>query len=152
MLQRKGKYIIYSYSHSYIAKGKRFPCVYFSILNIILHTRLRQGSEHISSFVQLRASVPAHWSQTMTAQPPIYFEQNDPYSRTSGNDRFMKTYLIISFLILMNFVRNEKYLIIDRSAFQLPNEKIWISNRGTEFDEKDRRERKERSKTRRCIE
>ena len=53
-------------------------------LDIVLWTRLRQGSEHISSFVQLRASVPAHWSQTMTAQPPIYFELNDPYSRTSG--------------------------------------------------------------------
>ena len=52
------------------------------VLNSI---RFGQGGEHISSFVQLRASVPAHWSQPLTAKPPITFELYDPYSRTSGN-------------------------------------------------------------------
>ena len=37
-----------------------------------------------SSFVQIRGSVPGHWSQPMTAKPPIYFEMHDPYGRTSG--------------------------------------------------------------------
>jgi len=41
-------------------------------------------SGHISSFVQIRGSVPGHWSQPMTAKPPIFFELHDPYSRTSG--------------------------------------------------------------------
>ena len=38
----------------------------------------------ISSFVQVRGSVPGHWSQPMTAKPPIFFEMHDPYGRTSG--------------------------------------------------------------------
>ena len=48
----------------------------------------------ISSFVQMRGSVPGHWSQQMTAKPPIYFELHDPYGRTSGRHfhRLMQKY------------------------------------------------------------
>ena len=48
----------------------------------------------VSSFVQIRGSVPGHWSQPMTAKPPIFFELHDPYGRTSGRHfyQLMKKY------------------------------------------------------------
>ena len=69
-------------------------------LQFISSFSFRQAGEHISSFVQLRASVPAHWSQPMTAKPPITFELYDPYSRTSGNALIPICVLIFFFVYI----------------------------------------------------
>ena len=43
---------------------------------------------NVSSFVQIRGSIPAHWAQTtggkIVPKPPIWFMMSDPHGRTSG--------------------------------------------------------------------
>jgi hypothetical protein len=42
-----------------------------------------------TSYVQLRGSVPTHWSQDiskMVPKPPILLDLSDAFSQTAGND------------------------------------------------------------------
>lgn len=42
----------------------------------------------VSSFVQMRGSIPCQWSQEMSkivAKPPITFDVSDPYYEIAGN-------------------------------------------------------------------
>lgn len=42
---------------------------------------------NFSSFVQIRGSIPGHWSQDvskMVPKPQISFDLSDPYGETSG--------------------------------------------------------------------
>lgn len=55
---------------------------------------LSQG--RFSSFVQMRGSIPAHWSQDiskMVPKPPIGFDLSDPFSETAGNKIWLRTVL-----------------------------------------------------------
>lgn len=45
------------------------------------------NSGRFSSFVQMRGSIPAHWSQDiskMVPKPAISIDLNDPFSETAG--------------------------------------------------------------------
>lgn len=47
------------------------------------------SESHVTSFVQIRGSVPSHWAQTsgdrkIVPKPPIFFTLSDPNGRTSG--------------------------------------------------------------------
>ncbi|CAH0383130.1 unnamed protein product [Bemisia tabaci] len=70
-----------------------------------------QNKVRITSFVQMRGSIPAHWSQDiskMVPKPTIYFDLGDPYFETAGahfND-LLKRYG--SPTIILNLVKTKE--------------------------------------------
>jgi len=50
-----------------------------------------------TSYVQMRGSIPAHWSQDiskMVPKPPIGLDIPDPYAETAGNFYFCVLYFV----------------------------------------------------------
>lgn len=69
------------------------------------------NSLRVSSFVQLRGSIPAQWSQDigkMVTKPAIVFELSDPFYKTAGAhfNELMKRYG--SPIIVLNLVKNRE--------------------------------------------
>ncbi|TRY78581.1 hypothetical protein TCAL_11221 [Tigriopus californicus] len=65
----------------------------------------------MTSFVQIRGSVPSHWSQDVTKmvpKPQIFFELSDPHGRTSGNhfNNLMENYG--SPVVVLNLVKKRE--------------------------------------------
>lgn len=65
----------------------------------------------ITSFVQIRGSVPSHWSQDVTKmvpKPQIFFELSDPHGRTSGHhfNNLMENYG--SPVVVLNLVKKRE--------------------------------------------
>lgn len=70
---------------------------------------LSQG--HYTSFVQMRGSIPGHWSQDiskMVPKPAISIDLNDPYAETSGKhfNELLKRYG--SPIIILNLVKKRE--------------------------------------------
>eukprot|EP00095_Tigriopus_kingsejongensis_P006225 maker-scaffold301_size216225-snap-gene-0.18 protein:Tk06225 transcript:maker-scaffold301_size216225-snap-gene-0.18-mRNA-1 annotation:"polyphosphoinositide phosphatase isoform x2" len=65
----------------------------------------------ITSYVQIRGSVPSHWAQDVTKmvpKPQIFFELSDPHGRTSGQhfDQLMRHYG--SPVVVVNLVKRRE--------------------------------------------
>jgi hypothetical protein len=57
----------------------------------------------VTSFVQLRGSIPGLWSQDiskMVPKPPIIFHQSDPYSQTAGKPSGVTYCLVLHYRFL----------------------------------------------------
>ncbi|XP_039285340.1 polyphosphoinositide phosphatase [Nilaparvata lugens] len=68
-------------------------------------------SPRITSFVQMRGSIPAHWSQDiskMVPKPAIIFDLSDPYSETAGAHFNNLLYRYGSPIIILNLVKKRE--------------------------------------------
>lgn len=87
-----------------------------------------------TSFVQMRGSIPAHWSQDvakMVPKPPIGIDLGDPYAETAG-------VVLLTFLLLE---RISQFVVLDRQTFWRAFIQIWKSNRSPESSQEKREEK-----------
>lgn len=65
----------------------------------------------LCSFVQMRGSIPAHWSQDVSKivpKPPISLDLSDPYSRTPGKHFERLLFQFGSPIIILNLVKKRE--------------------------------------------
>lgn len=105
----------------FLKRGSNF---YGDVANEVESEQIVIDGYRMCSFVQMRGSVPAHWSQSqMVPKPPISVDLSDPYAQTSGKHYARLLFQFGSPVIILNLVKKHER----RKHESILTEEMWGS-------------------------